>query len=528
MGIFENINIKEISNSLFNYLLFKDIAIKGHSRLHKKVYLAKVICITIMILTLLAGCLFTVNHALNYYEDIKGVFLSNPEEYEDVIIGSQKAVYFTREKGDPHLIQGVLAYYEDYERDKLNLLIADVNDIPVRLISIQNRNERYVYPFEDNQWIQSSDPIEYYLYEFDNVNEDFIENISEISVNYAYDDQIVRQVPISPFKRINEEIFHRTVIRTKDNMSDFNFLVEEENYIYFIGNEITISKPLFIPPGKELLIFPGQTIDLINQAYIVARTPIQLEGTKSNPIRVFTSDGSGRGIFVSQANGDSNISYTVFDGLNAPMSGFWSLTGAITFYESDVNIAHSDFVNNGCEDGLNIIRSDFKIWNSYFGNTSFDAFDADFCTGTITDCVFENTINDAIDVSTTQLEISSTNMINIGDKGISGGEKSQVLIRGLNINNAVIGLASKDLSVISGSNISISNSKIAITLYEKKPEFGPATIDIHNYTTSGHIDLDYLIQKKSTLIIDNQVMVPRAARKEQYLFEKMISGEPIQ
>ncbi len=519
--------MKKIIDSFINMLLFKDIQIKNNKLAAKKILFTKILCATLIMLILIGGILFTVNNALNYYTKVKTDFFSKPKEKESIVI-NPKAVYFTHAKGDPHLIQGVLAYYEGYENGKLDISIANVNDIQVKLISVQGKNGKYIYPFIVNQTIEPSDPIIYRFYEIDNVDEKFIQNKAELIVNYAYDDEVIKQAPIFPYKRIDEAIFQGTAIRTKDNMSEFGFIAEDDQYIFFKGGEIVINKPLFIPAGKALKISAGQKIDLVNQAYIIARTPIQFEGTAANPIQVYTSDSTGRGIFVSQSKGKSNISYAIFDGLDATMSGIWSLTGAMTFYESDVNIDHSKFINNTCEDYLNIVRSEFNISNSYFANTFADAFDSDFGKGVITDCTFENTGNDAIDVSTTQLEVYNAKMNMIGDKGISGGEKSQIQVETININKANIGIASKDLSVINGNNVAISNSKIAFALYEKKPEFGPGTMNIHNLTLSGQINIEYLVQKKSILTIDDRQILPRSKKKEKLLFDKIINGEPIQ
>jgi len=472
--------------------------------------------------------LFTANYAFNYYVSIRNDFLSDSNTTEELIVNSQKAVFFTKEKGDPYVIQGILVYYEDYKNGVLTLGITNINDIPVKLISLQNEDSKYIYPFEENAFIKPSDPIVYRYFQINNVDKIFLANKLKIYINYTYDNGVIQQAPMFPFKLIDNKIFHDTAIRTKDNLAEFDFIAENDQYIYFDAKEVVINKPLFIPSGKELRVFAGQKINLINQAYIIARTSIQLEGSESNPIQIYTSDGSGRGIFISQASATSNISYVVFKGLDAPMSGVWALTGAVTFYESNVNIDHSRFENNLSEDGLNIIRSKFNVSNSFFDSTFSDALDVDFCTGVILNCVFENTGNDAVDISASKVKIFNTKMSFIGDKAISGGENSLIEISNIDISEAVIGIASKDLSNISGENISISNSKIGITLYEKKPEYGPATIDINNYTLKGQIDLDYLIQENSTLIIDGQMILPRSTAKESLLFDKMIIGEPIQ
>lgn len=223
----------------------------------------------------------------------------------------------------------------------------------------------------------------------------------------------------------------------------------------------------------------------------------------------------------------SSLSYVTFDGLDTPSSGMWRLTGAVTFYEADVNISHANFINNTAEDGLNIIHSNFFIDNTFFTNTFSDAFDADFCIGTIQNSTFEYTGNDAIDVSTSKITIDNITFKEIGDKGISVGENSTVTIKDISISEAQVGIASKDLSTIYGENIYIDNTIIAITLYQKKSEYGPAFIDLINLHLSGNISLDYLIEEGSSLTVDGIWIAPKEYAKENLIFEKMINGESI-
>ena len=62
----------------------------------------------------------------------------------------------------------------------------------------------------------------------------------------------------------------------------------------------------------------------------------------------------------------------------------------MNFNESEVQITNSVFEKNRCEDGLNIIRSNFKLDHVSFKDTQSDAFDGDFVKGVITNATFEN------------------------------------------------------------------------------------------------------------------------------------------
>ena len=174
----------------------------------------------------------------------------------------------------------------------------------------------------------------------------------------------------------------------------------------------------------------------------------------------------------------------------------WNLTGAVNFYEADVKITNCNFLNNVCEDMLNIVRSKFYVEDCLFKNTFADAFDSDFSTGVANKCIFEKTNNDAIDFSGSVVTISNCEMKQISDKAVSGGEKSTLTIKNVNIDGASIGLASKDLSTLEVDGANINNCKYGILQLQKKPEYGPSKINIKKAKIE-NCEIKYLNKRKS-------------------------------
>ena len=102
-----------------------------------------------------------------------------------------------------------------------------------------------------------------------------------------------------------------------------------------------------------------------------------------------STDQSGQGIAVINANKTSNISNTIFQGLNSFNKNGITYTGAITFFRSDVNINSVSFEENNSEDAINIIRSGVNIKDSIFKNIFSDAIDLDFSTGEISNILLK-------------------------------------------------------------------------------------------------------------------------------------------
>ena len=63
-------------------------------------------------------------------------------------------------------------------------------------------------------------------------------------------------------------------------------------------------------------------------------------------------------------------------------------------------------------------------------------------------------------------------MLNCGDKGVSVGEESYVIVDGVVVDGATIGAASKDLSYLRIENIALKNCNQGFAAYQKKPEYG--------------------------------------------------------
>jgi hypothetical protein len=215
----------------------------------------------------------------------------------------------------------------------------------------------------------------------------------------------------------------------------------------------------------------------------------------------------------------SVFKYVTFHNLSNPSHNGWDLTGAVTFYESPVALSGCQFTGSRSEDALNLVRSEFSIEQTYFGETFSDAIDADFSKGRITHTYFVQAGNDAIDASGSIIEIDGISVDGAGDKGISVGERSQMTGVGLDIKGAQIGIASKDRSQLVVKNVRISNSAVGLAAYRKKTEFGPAFMEVQGLDLTA-VSTPYLVEVHSRVVVDNAVI--EASHENVY---EMLYGE---
>jgi len=285
--------------------------------------------------------------------------------------------------------------------------------------------------------------------------------------------------------------------------------IPNSNTVRLKKGKYTFSKDVYVPRGKKLVIEAGTSINLLNGARFVSYSPVDMNGSKDKRISIYSSNGSGCGVVLLPEKQKVKLSYVDFRNLKSMNKQNWTLTGAVTVYEAQVDISNCTFSNNKCEDALNLIRCDFVVDSSEIKNTLSDGFDADFCTGTLKNSKFLNTGNDCIDFSGSTISIVHCSIIGSGDKGISGGERSSLVVKDCSIEKASIAIASKDMSEVQVENTSIEHCSFAFAAYRKKAEFGPAKIHVKSVQIND-VKENYLIELNSTVKINGITKVGKS------------------
>jgi hypothetical protein len=282
---------------------------------------------------------------------------------------------------------------------------------------------------------------------------------------------------------------------------------------YTSGNKITIpagiheiTEPVIISEGCEVEIMAGAILNFTGGSFFLSYSPVTAQGEAGREIVIRSEDVSSMGFIVLTARGKSFLNHVIFDGLKSLNYHGWSLTGAVTFYESEISLSDVQFINSRSEDALNIIRSEYSMTNCLFKNISSDAFDMDFSDGTIEFSDFENIRNDAIDFSGSTCTVRKCHVKNAKDKGISVGEGSMVRADSILIENVNIGMASKDNSLLEVRNTEITDSHYGLVACRKKGEFSGAVIRTERLKLQNISNL-YLIEKGSELFLGKEFIM---------------------
>jgi len=421
-----------------------------------------------------------------------------------------KDVFYQNQKYIQSLLtpyKGMHAYYHTSCKTRIELELGNIQSLPIKILGLSYKDSLF-FPVSKKTILLPripSRPINYQMINF-SFPEDFVWRdsvIRDLRVKYRLlGTSPVRYETVFPYSHLSDNFIKNDFIRQSPNVHEFEFLSLDESAkkIFIKPGDWNLDQNLIIPGGYKVVCGGNTKLNILNSAKILSYSPLEFIGLENSPIVIYSKDLTGQGIVVMNAEQKSILKYVVFNNLSNPSQGGWELTGAVTFFESPVEINDCQFLNNNSEDGLNIVRSDFSIDKSLFSKSSSDAIDTDFSKGEITNSSFIDCGNDAIDTSGSLVELRNIFINGAGDKGLSIGENSEMTADAIEIKNVTVAIASKDMSELNVDNAKISNSKVGFAVYQKKSEFGPASITVIGLTIN-NIDILHLVEKESELNI---------------------------
>jgi hypothetical protein len=265
---------------------------------------------------------------------------------------------------------------------------------------------------------------------------------------------------------------------------------------------------LVLPEGIGLELVPATTLRFEPGAMLLATGPLRFVGTAEAPVVLEAGRGvaqesvSWQGVAVLRSSEPHAWKHVVVRETTGIDRAGWSLPGGVTFRNSEVEISDTLFDSARGEDALNLIRSRFAFSGLSIHDTVSDAFDVDFCRGTIRGGRIEAVGGDGIDVSGSEVTVEGVSLVGIRDKALSIGEKSQVTARYLRIENVGTAVASKDGSELVLADTTVSDVRhIALMAYMKKAEFGPARL-FASHVEMSRVAKNALVQHGSHLRVD--------------------------
>ena len=254
-----------------------------------------------------------------------------------------------------------------------------------------------------------------------------------------------------------------------------------------------------------ILLLPQIKSDSISfQRKVFLNNRIQLEASRDVTI---TFDENSRNLEIKLGSNNSwvlvhdshlediNINIFSFDGVSNLSDVATSrinsrgLSGCISFYNSRFQRVNLDVVNfkNACEDTINILNAYGNFSKINISGAFSDALDIDFSAISIDVLSVSNAGNDCVDFSKGKYILGNVFLSNCGDKAISIGEQSYLQATNLKINNAEIGIASKDSSVSKITTSALQNIRVCLEAFQKKQEFSGSLVYLGDFECNSKI-----------------------------------------
>jgi len=423
---------------------------------------------------------FSKSVKTDYHRSLNILYRNNP--------GLNQTVFETMRENQNYInrllnpLKGLEVYVNEQQKDSLSVLIGSFYPLPLELRSFTCKSKEINHASNGLIIASKSDyePMKFIEVKIPGIiNLTDTINLDSLKLNYSLPGlNTIFSVNVHKESYYEREYVASGILQKEPNLKDFDFftILESEKKLYIRPGQHTIRNSLIIPEGYEVICPPGTEINLLDNASIISYSAMHLFGTEEQPIKIKSADISGQGIAVLNASGNSTLSYVILEDLNNPAYQGWELTGAVTFYESPVRIQNCLFLKNHCEDALNIIRSEFQVYDCTFNTTNSDALDSDFSKGIISDTRFLNTGISAVNATGSNLDMSNITISNSGENGILAGERSYLQGNNIMIENSVNGIIAKDESNAELTNTRIVNCELGYTAFQNKTGFGPAHI----------------------------------------------------
>ena len=256
---------------------------------------------------------------------------------------------------------------------------------------------------------------------------------------------------------------------------------KENVTLQYLGNEfdftdLSIHKNFNKDNYKNVSIYYDEGIDidfneLNNTINIIQNT----SGAK-----IFFLDGEIENVkinfegFVDKSNSKIKKEPKDFPINQAGLTGCLSL---INLKVKDIEINASD---STCEDSVNLINTSGNVNKINIINSFSDGLDIDFSNLKIKNIDIKFSSNDCADFSYGVYEINKLNLSNCGDKALSVGEKSKINLNEIVASSSLIGIASKDSSIVEFQYAYFNSVDTCLSAYKKKQEFEGGIIKTNN------------------------------------------------
>ncbi len=273
--------------------------------------------------------------------------------------------------------------------------------------------------------------------------------------------------------------------------------------VHFGPGRVTLTETLEVPREHPVVFEPGLHLQLSEGSSLLLYGDLNAQGTPQHPILISGTETRRWGTIAVQGTrlrpSRVHLEHVQFNGGTGGENDRVYFTGTLSVRDGHVAMKNNQFAGSLAEDVVNLKNAVVDLRGNRFEDAYIDAVDLDFCHGTVTDNRVVSSPNDCLDFSGSRLVVINNHVSFCGDKGISIGERSKIVLRGNLITRSKIGLAVKDASSRIASDNVLAHLDSGVSLYVKKPTYGPGSAFLSRTVL---YDVDTPLQRDSRFTLD--------------------------
>ena len=373
---------------------------------------------------------------------------------------------------------GFFVYDKDYLLNRAKLIKSRINIIDLQNIEV-SKSDNLLY-FEDHH--TSSFPIKAKTTDCENkkdIRDFFFAGSMSIRFNTTCNKIILKDYKDNIIIKDLKNYYNVNTDKKKatfKNLNESKYVTKISDNEYFINSDLTIKENTLIDKNQKFTLKKNKSINIINSSSLFIEGDFIFLNDEENYTAISSTDSTGSLVFN---NNNFDLKNIIFANLSKPNLENYILYGGVNFINSNLKLENIIIKNSKNEDGINIINSNSELTNIFFNNINADALDVDFGEINFKNIHCEDIGNDCLDVSGANVYGENLTSINVSDKGLSVGEKSNIKIKNMKFFSNHIALAVKDGSSAFLDNIKLKENVYDIALFNKKNEFGKPTLTIN-------------------------------------------------
>lgn len=264
------------------------------------------------------------------------------------------------------------------------------------------------------------------------------------------------------------------LMRLPANTAGLAFAVTDDarRSVSLLPGNHRLAEPLIVPEGYALLCGPATSLDLVRNASIVVRGPLEWIGTEASPIVVGSSDGTGGGVMVLHAGNLSSLVDVHFDPLVSPSAS--PETGILTFFESPVHLDRVSIRGDGTARLLRLVDSPFIVTGSTFAGGSAPGVSVEFSQGNLTDTLVAD--GSGLRIAGSAVEIDRGRFARIAGTALLAERESTLSGRSVTCTGTGSGPVAESGAIVSVEDLTVSDAETGVRAGRADAGFEPGRV----------------------------------------------------